>query len=187
MKDHFFYGDLVYLTAEDPETLANAYPRWWRASEFMRLMDSAPRPLFSKDTMKRWLEKDHDKSAQDKFGFAIRTLEDDRLVGDVGLDGVNWAQGDAFVGIGLGEKQDWGKGYGTDAMQVLLRFAFLELNLRRVSLDVFEYNPRALRSYLKAGFVVEGRSRRHLNREGRRWDMIYMGILREEWEHSLSA
>ena len=67
-------------------------------------------------------------------------------------------------------------------MGVLLRYAFAELNLRRVSLSVFEYNPRAMRSYEKAGFVVEGRRRQALNRDGRRWDVIHMGILREEWE-----
>jgi RimJ/RimL family protein N-acetyltransferase len=67
-------------------------------------------------------------------------------------------------------------------MRVMLRYAFRELNLHRVTLTVFEYNPRAIRSYEKAGFVVEGRLRNWLNREGRRWDMIHMGILREEWE-----
>jgi RimJ/RimL family protein N-acetyltransferase len=66
-------------------------------------------------------------------------------------------------------------------MQVILRYAFQELNLRRVSLDTFEYNPRAIRSYEKAGFVHEGRVRKFLLREGRRWDMLFMGILREEW------
>ena len=59
---------------------------------------------------------------------------------------------------------------------------FNELNLHRVSLDVFEYNPRAIRSYEKVGFVFEGRTRKFLNREGQRWDMIFMGILRSEWE-----
>ncbi len=63
-----------------------------------------------------------------------------------------------------------------------LRFAFTELNLRRVTLDVFEYNPRAMRSYEKAGFVVEGRMRGMLKREGKRWDLVFMGILRDEWE-----
>jgi RimJ/RimL family protein N-acetyltransferase len=66
-------------------------------------------------------------------------------------------------------------------MNVLLRFAFHEINLRRVTLTVFEYNPRAIRSYEKAGFYHEGRVRCLLNREGRRWDLLYMGILREEW------
>jgi len=59
----------------------------------------------------------------------------------------------------------------------------MELNLHRVSLDVFEYNPRAIRSYEKVGFKHEGRVRQALNRDGRRWDILYMGILREEWEH----
>lgn len=66
-------------------------------------------------------------------------------------------------------------------MRLALRFAFMELNLHRVTLDVFEYNPRAIRSYEKAGFREEGRRRQLLLRNGRRWDEIEMGILREEW------
>jgi RimJ/RimL family protein N-acetyltransferase len=66
-------------------------------------------------------------------------------------------------------------------MNVLLRFAFTEVNLRRVTLSVFEYNPRAIRSYEKAGFRHEGRVRKALNKEGRRWDVLFMGILRDEW------
>jgi RimJ/RimL family protein N-acetyltransferase len=64
---------------------------------------------------------------------------------------------------------------------VLLRFAFTEVNLRRVTLSVFEYNPRAIRSYEKAGFRHEGRLRKVLNKEGKRWDILLMGILREDW------
>ncbi len=85
------------------------------------------------------------------------------------------------MGIGLGERENWGKGYGTDAMKIILRYAFTELNLRRVTLDVFEYNQRGVRSYEKAGFVIEGRVRGMILREGRRWDVIFMGILREDW------
>jgi RimJ/RimL family protein N-acetyltransferase len=66
-------------------------------------------------------------------------------------------------------------------MKIVLRYAFAELNLHRVSLGVFEYNPRAIRSYEKAGFQHEGRARKHLNHEGQRWDIFFMGILREEW------
>jgi RimJ/RimL family protein N-acetyltransferase len=94
---------------------------------------------------------------------------------------VNWGGRDAFVGIAIGERDYWGKGYGTDAMRTILHYGFTEINLRRVTLTVFEYNPRAIRSYEKAGFRHEGRLRQFLNREGRRWDMLYMGILREEW------
>ena len=67
-------------------------------------------------------------------------------------------------------------------MKVLLRYAFEELNLHRVNLSVFEYNPRAIRSYEKAGFRHEGRQRDALHRCGKRWDMLYMGILKSDWE-----
>ena len=66
-------------------------------------------------------------------------------------------------------------------MKLVLRYAFTELNLRRVTLNVFEYNPRAIRCYEKLGFQHEGRVRKYLNREGRRWDLMYMGIMKEEW------
>ena len=87
-----------------------------------------------------------------------------------------------LIGIGLGAREYWGQGYGTDAMQTLLRYAFTEMNLRRLTLLVFDYNPRAIRSYEKCGFVKEGTVRGVLQREGQRWDWHYMGILKEEWE-----
>ena len=93
----------------------------------------------------------------------------------------NWNASDSFVGLGIGDRNEWGKGYGTEAMNLMLEFAFTEINLRRVTLTVFEYNPRAIRSYEKTGFHHEGRLRQFLTREGRHWDMLYMGILREEW------
>jgi RimJ/RimL family protein N-acetyltransferase len=104
------------------------------------------------------------------------------LIGFIGLFGIEWNHGNAWVGIGLGERDYWGKGYGTDAMCAILDYAFNELNLYRVTLDVFEYNPRAIRSYEKAGFQLEGRVRKMIHRDGRRWDVLVMGVLRDEWE-----
>ena len=130
-------------------------------------------------SIQKWLEEDLE--SEKCQAFAIRTLDGDRIIGEIGLDGVRWTHGDCFVGIGLGEREFWGKGYGTDAMKIILRYAFSELNLQRVTLNVFEYNQRGVRSYEKAGFVHEGREREVLLREGRRWDVHYMGILREDW------
>ena len=128
------------------------------------------------------MEKDLvEEQKNDEIFFLISTLHEDRKIGLIGLNGIRWVHGDAWVGIGLGERDYWGKGYGTDAMLVLQRYAFEELNLHRLSLTVFDYNQRAVRSYEKAGFIVEGRARQYLNREGQRYDMVFMGILREEW------
>jgi RimJ/RimL family protein N-acetyltransferase len=66
-------------------------------------------------------------------------------------------------------------------MRVALRFGFMELNLQRVTLNVFDYNSRGVRSYEKAGFQVEGRVREFILRDGARHDVIYMGVLRENW------
>ncbi|MFH2103948.1 MAG: GNAT family protein [Chloroflexota bacterium] len=179
MNEKLLHGELVRLTVEDPETLAKLVSQWSADSEYSRLLDWDPARRSSIKTIQKWIEKQYEND--NCHAFSIRTLADDRIIGEIGLDGIRWAHRDAFVGIGLGEREYWGKGYGTDAMRVILRYAFTELNLQRVTLDVFDYNPRALRSYDKAGFILEGRQRGALLREGRRWDVIYMGILKEDW------
>jgi RimJ/RimL family protein N-acetyltransferase len=180
MKD-IFTGKLVRLSAFDPEEMSKAFTRWYLNSEYFRLLNSSPHRMKSAKSTIKWMEEEVSEMSLESYYFSIRTLEDSKLIGEIGLDVVNWPGRDAFVALGIGETEYWNKGYGTDVMNVLLRFAFTEINLRRVSLGVFEYNPRAIRSYEKAGFRHEGRLRRLLNREGRRWDNLFMGILREEW------
>jgi RimJ/RimL family protein N-acetyltransferase len=176
-----YTGSLVRLCVDDLDTRGKYHSQWRRDSEYVRLLDDDAPRLWSAKAIKEWLEKNEENNAANTYEFNLRTLEDDRLIGFVGLDGIDWAHGESWVGIGLGEREFWGKGYGTDAMRLIQRYAFDELNLRRVSLGVFEYNTRAIRSYEKAGFKHEGRQREIVHREGRRWDMLIMGILREEW------
>lgn len=180
MKD-IFTGKFVRLSALDPEEIGKAFARWKLNSEYARLLNSTPFRMESAKSAAQWMAKEIEEMSPASYYFSIRTLADDKLIGDIGLDVVNWPGRDAFVGLGIGETEYWNKGYGTDVMNVLLRFAFTEINLRRVTLTVFEYNPRAIRSYEKAGFRYEGHLRNFLNREGRRWNESYMGILREEW------
>ena len=178
MSSDLFTGELVWLTAFNPEVDAAIIAPWSRDTEFHRLADNDaayPRPVKS---TREWLERSSDHG----FRFAIRTLRDDQLIGDTGVWIESWAHGEGWLGIAIGDRNYWGKGYGADAMRVLLRFAFGELNLRRVSLGVYAYNPRAMRSYEKIGFQREGLVRGDCLREGQRWDTVYMGILREEWQ-----
>lgn len=182
MKD-IYKGELVRLSAVDPSELGKAYSVWNQDSELTRLLDARMVSLRSTKAISDYFEKEAKEASPVAFPFTIRALDDNRLLGDIGLYVVNdWAPRDAFVGIGIGNRSDWGKGYGTDAMKIVLRFAFTEINLRRVTLSVFEYNPRAVRSYEKSGFRHEGRLRGALLRDGKRWDMFYMGILNEEWK-----
>ena len=186
LNNNLLSGKLVRLAAIDPETSALMWSKWRLNSEFSRMLDADPAVLHSPKASREWIEKHLDDFLTHEF--EIRTIEGDQIIGSVGLDGDMKVHGDAYVGIGIGEPAFWGKGYGTEAMQLILAYAFLELNLHRVSLDVFDYNQRALRSYEKAGFKLEGRKRGLILREGKRWDVIYMGILRAEWlEQNLSA
>ena len=179
--NNIFTGKLVRLSAFDPEEMSKAFTRWNLNSEYGRLLNSSAHRMQSAKSTAKWMEKEVEEISPSGYYFSIRTLAEDKLIGELGLDVVNWSGRDAFVGLGIGETEYWSKGYGTDVMNVLLRFAFTEINLRRVTLTVFEYNPRAIRSYEKAGFRHEGHLRNYLNREGRRWNEMYMGILREEW------
>lgn len=175
-------GELVRLTGEDPETVAKLELRWQRDTEFHRLADSDPAELRSEKKIKEWMEKRTSDDDPRRFSFSIRTLQDDRLIGFISLYLPLVHGCDAWVGIGIGERDFWGKGYGTDAMRLILRYAFTEINLHRVSLSLHAYNERARRSYEKAGFKLEGCIRGEGLREGQHTNALYMGILRSEWE-----
>jgi RimJ/RimL family protein N-acetyltransferase len=171
-------GELVRLTAPNAETDAAVMAHWWRDSEYARLQDSEPASPRSASQIRGWLEED---IQDDVFAFHFRPLAEARLIGFVTL-WVRWPHRDAWLGIGIGDRADWGKGYGTDALRLALRYAFDELDLHRVSLTVLGANPRAQRAYEKAGFVVEGRQRGQSQYDGQRVDEVFMGILREAWE-----
>jgi RimJ/RimL family protein N-acetyltransferase len=172
-------GKLVCLARFDLEKDSEAWARWIRDSEYQRLLDTGPALLHPAASVRGYMEKEIGK---EYIVFSIHLLEEDRPVGFIDLGGFDWVARSAWVAIGIGEPEYRGRGLGTDAMQVLVRFAFEQLNLHRINLTVFEYNQRALRSYEKCGFVLEGCQRQFLNREGRRWDMIYMGLLQEDWQ-----
>jgi RimJ/RimL family protein N-acetyltransferase len=177
MSKNDLSGNLVRLVLLDPEKHASFFATWSADSEFDRLLGDEPSVLFHAGQVKEFFEK-----KEDLYVFMIQTLADEQVIGLIELQDIHWPAGDSFLGIGLGERDYWGKGYGSDALNIFLGYAFRQVGLRRVSLTVFEYNPRAIRTYEKAGFQHEGRLRQALNRDGRRWDLLFMGILREEWE-----
>lgn len=184
MKTHeLLHGELVQLISVEPEQHAAFFSRWSHNGEYMRNLDGDPIRLWSPQGTQKWLKDETSADKPNMILFMIQELATEQVIGFVDLSAFQSVHRNAWVGIGLGEPSYWGRGYGTDAMRTLLRYAFSELGLHRVTLTVFEYNERAIRSYQKVGFMAEGRYREFIHRDGRRWDMIFMGILREEWEH----
>ena len=180
MRD-LFHGQLVRITEEEPETHAKSEIRWQSDSEYHRLADSDPARLTSEKKLKERFEKKvEDGFAPRRYSFSVRTLAEDKHIGFFVLV-VDLINSEGWVGIGIGDRDFWGNGYGTDMMRLCLQYAFTELNVHRVSLGLHDYNPRALRTYEKVGFQLEGTTRKDILREGRRTNGLWMGILRDEW------
>jgi RimJ/RimL family protein N-acetyltransferase len=184
LSQQLFEGEFIRLGALEPERDAEVISRWTHDLEYGRLTSAKPARPLSPAQVKKQLEEQA-KEAREKrnrFDFAIRTQADERLVGTGQLEGLEWNHGHAWLQLSLGEAADRGKGYGGDALKLLLRYAFYELNLYRLTTACFEYNPRGLKFLERHGFVVEVRRRQALRRDGRRWDELRLGLLREEWE-----
>lgn len=180
MTEDYLVGEKIKLVPIEAERDSKLIANWRSNSEYLRLMDGDIALLFSIENIKKWLGENENS---DKFAFfIIKDNASDSVIGEIGLSGFQGKHANAWVGISIGDPENWGKGFGTDAMKVILKYGFGILNLNHISLTVFEYNQRGVRSYEKAGFKVEGVQRQFLHRDGRRWDMYRMGILKREWE-----
>jgi RimJ/RimL family protein N-acetyltransferase len=117
----------------------------------------------------------------ESVAYGIHLRPSGRLVGLTTFSSLDPDNGSVLFHITIGERDAWGHGYGTEAAQLMLWLAFERIGLHRVGLTVFAFNERAIRSYEKAGFRIEGRLREAIARDDRYWDEIQMGILRDEW------
>ncbi len=104
------------------------------------------------------------------------------FVGNCGFIDIDWQNRLAEIGIHIGEKEYWNQGYGTKAMRLMLKHGFENLNLHRLWLRVFKNNQRAIRSYEKAGFILEGKFREAQYLEGKYVDVMIMSMLHSEWQ-----
>jgi RimJ/RimL family protein N-acetyltransferase len=127
-----------------------------------------------------WI-KTANSAAPNGYLLGIRPLANDDLLGYIELDGILWNQSTSWISIALGDAEHRGQGFGSEALALALRFAFDELNLRRVQLTVFSYNTRAIATYERLGFTHEGTFREALLRDGQTHDMLLYGLLRREW------
>lgn len=180
MRD-LFRGELVRFTLEEPEAAAKSDVRWQRDTELHRLLDGGPARLNSEKKIKEWIDKQVETGFKpEQYFFSVRTLVEDKHIGFLAI-WTDLVHREAWVGLAIGERDLWSKGYGTDMMKLCQQYVFTELGMERLSLGLHAYNPRALRAYEKCGFRLEGRTRQELLREGKRYDSMWMGILREEW------
>lgn len=174
-----FEGDKVRLrayTREDlPET--RSYVNEEGVGDLLRSDILFP---FRPEDQEKWYES-LDAKSDKEYSFAIESREDGAFLGGCGVVEIRAKDRVGRIGMFLG-KEHIGKGYGIDALRVLVAFCFNEINLNKLKLDVFSFNERAVRCYEKAGFKREGVLRQDAYRYGRYHDVIVMGLLRSEWE-----
>lgn len=118
----------------------------------------------------------------DTVSFVIVTLEDDKMIGTIELKQIDNINRNATLGIFIGDKDYRDKGYGTEAIKIILEYGFKYLNLHNVNLDFMEFNERALNCYKKCGFQENGRRRKCKFVNGRYYDSISMDILADEFK-----
>lgn len=171
-------GQRVRLRRHRPGDLP-AIERWYRDAELARLTRYQARPMTTAEVERFFRTR---LLSVDALAYAIEELRPRRLIGFTTFSALDADNGSVLFHITIGERDAWGRGLGTETAELMLEHAFDRLKLHRVGLSVFAYNTRAIRSYEKAGFKVEGRLRDAILRDGRYWDEVQMGILLDDWE-----
>lgn len=205
IEDSLFIGQLIRLGSIQHEADSAIESGWTHDPEYLRMLDESPaRPRSASQVKKRYetIEKDAQEN-RNMFYFTIRArsttstgesartsgtdpvgvkeVDEGHLIGFVQIYWIEWSHGYGWLKIGIGNPVDRGRGFGTDALRMVVRYAFNELNLFRLSAGIPGDNPIALHVFKKVGFVEEVRRREAIHRDGKRYDVVHLGILRDEW------
>lgn len=173
-------GKRVRLRSLEREDLPKIVP--WLNDDETRQFISLRVPL-SLAQEQDWFERQKNKPLEQQvLAIEVFTEQGWQYIGNTGFDEIDQLNRSAEIGIVIGDKDYWSKGYGTDAMRLMLFHGFTNLNLQRIWLRVFETNKRGIRCYEKAGFVHEGRLRQAQFFRGKFVDVLIMGVLRKEWK-----
>jgi RimJ/RimL family protein N-acetyltransferase len=170
-------GSRVVLRRHVADNLG-AFRRWYSDPEVVRLTRYQDGPM-QPDEIERFFQVRALGSGS--LAMAIHVRETRRLIGSCAFSQMDGDNGSVLFHITIGERDAWGHGYGTEATRLMVEHAFQTLGLHRVALSVFAFNERAIRSYRRVGFVLEGRSREAIWRDGRWWDELHMSLLDHEW------
>lgn len=173
-------GERLFLSPVNPDD-AETYAKWINDLEVSIYLTSAPK-IYSLQKEREILER----ISKEEYCFAIIDSEKEKVIGNIGLEDVDLLDRKAVLGIFIGDKEYWGKGYGKEAIELLLDFSFNILNLNSIMLIVKAFNKRAIRCYEKCGFKLIG-IRREANIIGpNKYDDYYMDILASEFKSNFT-
>lgn len=171
-------GDRIYLSPRNSEDVEK-FTEWmndFQVTDYIGRSGS----LMSLESEKKYLEENYNSEGT----FVIVTLAENKIIGTIGLKDINTINRSAVLGIFIGDKDYLSKGYGTEAIRLILDFGFNYMNLHNIKLELISFNERALKCYKKCGFVETGRTRENVFVNGRYYDTISMDILSNEFNES---
>jgi len=176
VKSAFLIGERIYLRPLDKEDLP-CIREWVNDPDVRRLIGEV-KPMSQADA-EAWYERA--RADPDRVWFVVVLKENDRIIGEAGLLRMFPAWRATDLSLILGDKDAWGQGYGTEAILLLLDYAFGYLNLHRVAVGVVGFNERALRFYEKVGFQREGLQRDGYYYDHAYHDFVMMSILEDKF------
>jgi ribosomal-protein-alanine N-acetyltransferase len=173
----FLESERIYLREVRLTDVDDTYYRWMNDQEVTRYLESRFYPN-SLEMLKEYVAGK--MGDRENVFLAIVLKENDRHIGNIKLGPINWIHRFGELGILIGEKDSWGRGYAAEAISLVVKYAFEELNLNKVTAGCYGLNQGSLKAFQKAGFVIEGVRKRHFHCGGKYVDAVLLGILRLE-------
>ncbi|MHB0968650.1 MAG: GNAT family N-acetyltransferase [Thermoanaerobaculia bacterium] len=171
-------GEDVILRALEPADLERCY-QWMNDPAIVRTLKGRYPMAFHLEA--EWLEKAVSPTPDERH-FAIERRDDREHIGNASIHDIDWVSRTAAFGMFIGDPASWNRGYGSDSIRTLVRFAFDEMNLRKLRINVFDYNERAKHVLEANGFVREGTLAREFYRDGQYHDIVIYSIFKEPSE-----
>ena len=182
MKTNKHSGQIVFLQAKKcflrplEKSDAPLLTRWINDSEVTQFLERTMPMMHA--TEEKWI----DGLAGSKTDIVLLIVTNTgEPIGVMGIHGMNWIDGTATTGAFIGEKEYWGKGFGTDAKMILLNYAFNILNLRKICSRVYAFNVRSIAYSKHCGYVDDGVQKKHVFRNGEYHDVIQLALFKENW------
>lgn len=169
-------GERIYLSPMCTED-AEKYTKWMNDFKVTDGINNSNK-LITLESEKKWLEEN---SKTSNYNFSIIKKENNELIGNCSFHDYDKFYGTATVGIFIGEEENRNKGYGTETLKLLISYGFDYLNLNNIMLTVYSFNENAINCYKKVGFKEIGKRRNAVMLKNKRYDIIYMDIIREEY------
>lgn len=170
----------IYLRALEPEDYKISVK--WRNDPEIQNMVGGPKYFVSSEKEKEWVERAINDS--NRIVCAICLCENDKYIGNIMLQEINWINRSAHIPVMIGDKEEWGKGYATEARMMMLKFAFEERGLERIWAEVLESNVGSLKLHEKCGYKVEGLMRNSIFKNGVFQNQYLLSVLKEDFQNA---